>query len=68
MIFNSVKNKGITPSKYDQISARAGIWRFGKEAVAAMIKDFAQLDAGAFPGKPVVEPIRRTDLTEEERS
>ena len=49
-----------------QMSARKGIKQFGERAIVAMIKEFRQLDAGAFPGKPVVEPVAYKDLTEEE--
>ena len=31
-----------------------------------MIKEFVQLDQGAFPGKPVVEPINADSLTKDE--
>ena len=53
--------------EFNQMSARMGIKRFGEEAIAALIKEYTQLDQGAFPGKPVVEPIDYDDLTEEER-
>ena len=39
-----------------QMSAKKGIKKFGERAIAAIMKEFAQLDQGAFPGKPVVEP------------
>ena len=50
-----------------QMSARRGIKEFGQRAVAAMLKEFTQLDQGAFPGKPVVEPVKYSSLTEEEK-
>ena len=49
-----------------QMSARKGIREFGERAVAAMVKEFRQLDQGAFPGKPVVEPIDPSTLTAQE--
>ena len=51
-----------------QMSARKGIKEFGERAIAAMIKEFTQLDQGAFPGKPVVEPVDYSTLTEEEKA
>ena len=53
--------------EYDQMSARLGIKKFGEEAVVALIKEYMQLDKGAFPGKPVIEPVAYEDLTEDER-
>ena len=49
-----------------QMSAKKGIKLFGERAVAAMVKEFRQLDKGAFPGKAVVEPIDPRTLTKEE--
>ena len=49
-----------------QMNAKQGIKLFGERAVAAMIKEFCQLNQGAFPGKPVVEPIDPNTLTAEE--
>ena len=49
--------------KYDQIPAKAGFRKYGQEAVAAMIKEFKQLNSGAAPGKPVVVPVDATSLT-----
>ena len=53
--------------EYSQMSAKLGIRKFGEEAIAAMVKEYIQLDIGAFPGKPVIEPITYEDLTKEER-
>ena len=49
-----------------QMNARKGIKLFGERAVSAMIKEFEQLDRGAFPGKPVVEPVDYHTITPEE--
>ena len=49
-----------------QMNARKGIKQFGERAVAAMIKEFEQLDQGAFPGKPVVMPVDAGSLTPKE--
>ena len=49
-----------------QMNARKGFKRFGQRAVAAMLKEFEQLDRGAFPGKPVVEPVAYSTITPEE--
>ena len=48
------------------MSAKRGIKEFGQQAIAAMIKEFCQLDEGAFPGKPVVKPIDPNSITAEE--
>ena len=39
---------------FTQMSATVGFKKYGQPAVAAMIKEFTQLDEGAVPGKPVV--------------
>ena len=49
-----------------QMSAKKGIKQFGDRAIAAMVKEFTQLDQGAFPGKPVVCPIDADSITEQE--
>ena len=46
-----------------QMSAKKGFKVFGHRAVEAMIKEFKQLNDGAFPGKPVIEPIAMEELT-----
>ena len=51
-----------------QMNARKGIKQFGERAIAAMVKEFKQLDIGAFPVKPVVKPIHAETLTSEERA
>ena len=41
---------------FTQMSAKTGIKKHGEVAVAAMVKEFMQLDKGAMKGKPVVVP------------
>ena len=55
------------PQRYSQMTAKAGFKKFGQEAVAAMIKEFTQLNEGAVPGKPVVIPTDVKSLTALER-
>ena len=50
------------------MNANQGIKRYGDRAIAALIKECIQLDKGAFPGKPVVEPMYSSDLTADEKS
>ena len=50
-----------------QMSAKKGIKKFGEKAIAALMKEFSQLDQGAFPGKPVIQPTYSEKLTTEER-
>ena len=49
-----------------QMSAKKGIKQFGDRAIAAMVKEFTQLDQGAFPGKPVVSPVDIDSITPQE--
>ena len=53
---------------FTQMSAREGIKKHGQAAIAAMIKEFTQLNDGAVPGKPVVKPIDVSSLTHLEKS
>ena len=48
---------------FSQMSAKQGFKKYGERAVAAMIKEFTQLNDGAVPGKPVVVPIDVSTLT-----
>ena len=50
-----------------QMSASKGMKLFGERAIAAIIKECEQLDKGAFPDKPVVEPMHEHELTNEEK-
>ena len=49
------------------MSAKAGIKKFGETEIAAVIKEFNQLDKRAVPGNPVVIPIDTRNLTAEEK-
>ena len=53
--------------RYAQMSAKQGFKIFGQAAVAAMVKEFKQLDQGAVPGKPVVAPTDVNTLTPSEK-
>jgi hypothetical protein len=48
---------------FTQMSAKKGIKLFGESAVAAMFKEFHQMDQGPMPGKPVFGPQDPTLLT-----
>ena len=50
-----------------QMSAKKGIKKFGERAIAALVKEFTQLDKGAVPGKPVVEGVDPGSIKSEER-
>ena len=47
---------------FTQIYEKEGIKIFGETEVAAMVKEFKQLDQGAIEGKPVVIPIDPKEL------
>ena len=51
-----------------QMNAGQGIKRYGDRAIITLIKECIQLDKGAFPGKPVVEPVFTDNLTPDERA
>ena len=44
-----------------------GIDVHGEDAIAALFKEFKQLNNGAVEGKPVIQPINPNDITAEER-
>jgi hypothetical protein len=48
---------------FTQMSAKKGIKLFGETAVAAMFKEFHQMDRGPMPGKPVFGPQDSTLMT-----
>ena len=48
------------------MSAKAGINKFGEDTVSAMMKEYVQLDEGAFPGKPVIQPVNPDEVLREE--
>ena len=50
-----------------QVSAKEGIRRWGGEAIAAIMKELKQLQDGAMPGRPVIEAVNFSDLTEEDK-
>ena len=52
---------------FTQMTAKAGIKKFGETAVAAILKEFKQLDEGAKPGNPVVIPTDANTLSIEEK-
>ena len=52
---------------FTQMTAKKGFKQYGAKAVAAMIKEFTQLNEGAVPGKPVVVPTDSHTLTNAER-
>ena len=54
-------------TQYGQMSAKKGIEQFGEETIAALIKEYKQLDQGAFPGKPVVAAAIYADSTDEQK-
>jgi hypothetical protein len=60
---NNVYMKKAVDVIFTQMSAKKGIKTFSERAIAAMIKEFEQLDKGAFPGKPVVGPADPNTLT-----
>ena len=59
---------GNNSKRYSQIPAKKGFRQFGQIAVAAMIKEFTQLNEGAVPGKPVVIPTNAKSLTPLEKN
>ena len=67
VVFQQVEQRGAIPGEFYQILAKEGFRRFGKEAVTVMVKEFTQLDQGAFPGKPVVEPADPATILATER-
>lgn len=52
---------------FTQMSAKRGIKLFGEEAIAAIYKEYKQLDEGAKKGNPVVTPTPIDTLTDEEK-
>ena len=53
----------VTDIIFTQMSANKGFKKYGQPAIAAIIKDFTQLNNGAVPGKPVVKPVNVSTLT-----
>ena len=52
---------------FTQMTAKRGFKEYGAKAVAAMVKEFTQLNEGAVPGKPVVVPTDSNSLTSTEK-
>ena len=52
---------------FAQMSARKGIKKFGEKAIAALIKEYKQLDQGAVKGKPVICAINPDDISLESK-
>ena len=52
---------------FTQMSAKRGIKLFGEEAIAAIYKEYKQLDEGAKKGNPVVSPTPSDTLTDEDK-
>jgi len=53
-------------NEHSQMSAKAGIKKFGDRAVAAMLSECKQLNNGTAPGKPVFGTIDPSTLSNEE--
>ena len=54
-------------NEHAQILAKAGIKRFGDQAVAAILSKYKQLNTGTMPGKPVFGCIDPKDITTGEK-
>lgn len=54
-------------TEHAQMSAKAGIKRFGDRAVAAMLSEYKQLNEGPMPGKPVFGCIDPNELSIEDK-
>lgn len=52
---------------FTQMTAKRGMKLFGEEAVAAIFKEYKQLDQGAKEGNPVVTPTPYESLTEDDK-
>ena len=76
MLMQKMRNYTTTEEEYHQaavdvmftqMSAKKGMKLFGERAVAAMFKEFAQMDKGAVDGKPVFAPQDYKLMTTEEK-
>ena len=54
-------------TEHAQMSAKAGIKKFGDRAVAAMLNEYKQLNEGPVPGKPVFGCIDPNTITWDEK-
>ena len=52
---------------FNQMHAQKGIKCFGERAIAALVKEFKQLDTGVLPGKSNLGPIDPNILNLEEK-
>ena len=59
--------KKLVNTIFTQVSAKEGIKRWGEDAIAAIVKELKQLQDGAMPGRPVIEAVKYSDLTEEDK-
>ena len=50
-----------------QMSAKAGIKKFGAKAITAMLNEYKQLNIGPVPGKPVFGCIDPSKITNDEK-
>ena len=64
--FNGYMNVALNVM-FTQMTAKRGIKLFGEEAIAAIYKEYKQLDEGAKKGNPVVSPTPWEDLTDEDK-
>ena len=53
----------VTDIIFTQMSANKGFKKYEQLAIAAIIKEFTQLNNGTVPGKPVVRPVNVLTLT-----
>jgi hypothetical protein len=56
-----------TKVMFTQMNTKEGIKRFGERAIAAMYKEYKQIDEGPIPGKPVFGVFNSTKLSWEEK-
>ena len=59
--------KNLVRTVFTQVSTKEGIKRWGEDAIAVIMKELKQLQDGAMPGRPVIEPVDYLDLTEEDK-
>jgi len=52
---------------FTQMSAKKGIKMFGERAIAALLKEYNQMDKGPMPGKPVFGAVDYHTLSEQEK-
>ena len=52
---------------FTQMQVTKGFKLFSERAVAAMYKEFKQLNKGAMPGKPIVSPVDYHTLSDEDK-